>query len=285
MPAKYTSKRYSKTRSRVSRALAYSRYGKKGLGLVSRYMRDTTAPIPSRVPDVRDYASCSCSVALLNPVVNQVYQFNTLDLSSFDRAVQIARAYQMYRITKLTLHFRPTFDTYAPNGGSSKMNLYYVIDKSGSIPPNPTLVALRSMGAKAFQLDEKVLDVSWAPSVLDAALQVAPANNNASQYKISPWLSTSANIGGAWAPSTIDHLGITFCVEQLFTPQVTTYELEVEAQFEFKKPLWPVQGNGDAAKSISLEALMVPNNTPTTGDEYVGAGAGGSASASASMGS
>lgn len=271
MPFKQSYK--SSKRGGVSRATAYSRYGKKSLGLTSRYMRDATRPVPSRVPDVADYASCSCTVALANPVVNQMYQFNTLDLNAFDRAVQIARAYQLFRIKKITLHFRPTYDTFAANSGNSKMNLYYIIDKSGSVPPNPTLAALRSMGAKPFQMDEKVMDVSWVPSVLDAALQVAPGANNASQYKVSPWLSTSNVIGGPWAPSQIDHLGISFYVEQAFSTQITTYELEVEAQFEFKKPLWPVQAQGEI-QVLTLKDLVAPNNTPVGNEEYIGAGAG-----------
>lgn len=268
MPYKNTK---ASRRSGVSRASSYARYGKKSLGLQSRYVRDTTRPIPSAVGDVRDYASCSCSISTQNPVVNTMYQFNTLDLNSFDRAVQIARAYQMFRIKKISLHFRPTYDTFAANSGNSKMNLYYIIDKSGSVPPGPTLAALRSMGAKPFQMDEKVMTVSWAPSVLDAALAVAPATNGASQYKVSPWLSTNATIGGAWTPSVIDHLGISFYVEQAFSTQITTFELEVEAQIEFKKPLWPVQAAGEA---ITLKQMLIPNNAQVDDGNYVGAGSG-----------
>lgn len=261
---KKSSKKYQGKRSGRSRAAAYARYGKASLSSRVR-------PVPSHVRDVQDVASCSCTISTANPVVNQMYQFNTLDLNSFPRAVQIAQAYQMFRMKKITFRFRPTFDTYAANAGSSKMNLYYMIDKTGSIPPNPTLNSLKQMGAKPVQLDEEVVEVSWAPSVLDAALLTAGAVQvqGGAQYQISPWLSTNNNKGaGAWAASTIDHLGISFIVEQAFSPEVTSYELEVEVQFEFKKPLW-IEVAPPGQQALNGDALINSQN-----GQYIGAGAG-----------
>lgn len=254
---KLSARKYSPKRRRV-----YSR------SAMPRYDSAVIARVPSRVKDVPDWASCSCVEATANPVVNQMYQFNTLDLNSFDRAAAIARGYQFFRMKKLTFRFRPTYDTYIANGGNSKMNLYYMIDKSGSVPVNPTLASLRSMGAKPIQLDEKVTEISFAPSVLDSVLVdggAAPIQG-AGQYTISPWLSTNATpTGAAWTPSVVDHLGISFIVEQAFANAQTSYELEIEAQFEFKKPLWIVPANPPAPPAMSLQDLQ---------HSAVGAGAG-----------
>ena len=117
--------------------------------------------MPSPVRDVADWASMSCQAPpQQNPVVNTLYQFNNIQLSQFPRAIQVAQAYQMFRIKKATFRFKPTYDTFTANGGNSKLNLYYIIDKTGSLLPNASLSAIKQMGAKAFQLDEEPIEVS-----------------------------------------------------------------------------------------------------------------------------
>lgn len=145
---------------------------------------------------------------------------------------------------RITITFKPTYDTYAPTGGTTigKPNLYFMLDKSGSLPTNITLEGLKAMGARPRQLDEKNMSVSWAPSVLDytmIASGAAPTANPA-KYKISPWLSCNENIvaPGAFNPSRVDHLGLYWYVDQAnpgATPSV--YTVEIEVQFVFKKPL------------------------------------------------
>lgn len=198
----------------------------------------------TKARDVGDYASCSVKRTIVpdaggNFATNQMYDMRQTSLNTFQRAMTIARAYQHYRIKKITLTLKPTYDTYqsgAP-GGSSKANLFFMIDKSGSIPANPTLEALKQMGAKAHAFDEKPKTISWRPSVLNAALDNAGAPES-SQYRISPWLSTSTNpINGPWVASDIDHLGVFWYVEQLFGGGLQ-YNAEIEVQFQFKKPLY-----------------------------------------------
>lgn len=199
-----------------------------------------------------------------------MYESRNEDLNNYDRAVQVAKAYQHFRMKKITMTFKPTYDTFqsgAP-GGSSKCNFYYMIDKSGSIPQNPTLEQLKQMGAKAIPFDEKPIKVSWKPSVLTAD-QVAVGAVVASQYKVSPWLSTSINpMGAVWQPSTIDHLGIFFYVEQLFGGGLQ-YNAEIEVQFEFKKPLWiAAQGAAQPAlKVVSAQLDTSPDGIVGGGDE------------------
>lgn len=170
---------------------------------------------------------------------NTMYSLMNTQLIDYQRAVQVAAAYQHYRIKKITLTFKPTLDTFT-NGSSSKPNLYYMIDKSGTIPTNANLEALKQMGAKPIQLDEKNITVSWRPSVLESAMYAAGGVGAASssKYKVSPWLATTANnvSPGAFVPSGIDHLGCYWYVDQL-TPLGYQYTIECEVQFQFKKPL------------------------------------------------
>lgn len=206
--------------------------------------------------DVPEYASLSVRRSITDEggalfATNQMYDFRNIDLNSYDRAVIVAQAYQHYRIKKVTLTLKPTYDTYQQAAGAgSRPQLYYMIDKSGSIPDNVTIEALKQMGAKPIRFDEKPISISWRPSVLTSD-NVAPGVQFAAQYKISPWLSTSRNpLVNPWAPSQVDHLGLFWFVEQLFVGGVQ-YSADVEVQFQFKKPL-RLLVTGEAAKKVQV---------------------------------
>jgi len=211
--------------------------------------------------DVPDIASCSVKRSITpvgggNFQTNGMYDFRNVDLASYDRAVQVAQAYQHYRIKKITLTLKPTFDTYQQGVGTgSRPNLYYMIDKSGSIPDNVQLEQLKQMGAKAHRFDEKPFTISWRPSVLTADT-TAPGVVGSAQYRISPWLSTASRpLINPWAPSTVDHLGIFWYVEQLFNGTVQ-YNAEVEVQFQFKKPLMtPASSSAPLATKVAVAIL------------------------------
>lgn len=223
-----------------------------------------------RSTNVAEYASLSCKRTLQtggqNFQVNQLYNLMNTQLIDYDRAVQVAAAYQHYRIKKVCVTFKPTFDTFVNSGANtmSKMHLYFMIDKSGSIPTNVTLEGLKQMGARPFALDEKEKKVTWSPSVLESAMyQPGIGNSVQSKYIISPWLTTAANPvqPGAFVPSGIEHLGLYWYCEQLLTPGNTVYEVEVEVQFEFKKALAP-NSTGD---SIALPAQVAVINSSKDG--------------------
>jgi len=196
--------------------------------------------------NVREYASCSVSQWInKNTVANQIYNMRDIALGQFARAVQVAKAYQHYRIKKVTMEFKPSYDTFAPQNFPAGANLqvpylFYIIDKSGSVPTNVDTPALRQMGAKPIRFDDKTIKVSWRPSVLTETFGQA---NAASQYKISPWLSTNANAlnPGLFVPSDIDHLGIFWKVDRNGNLpagfEEYTYDVQITVEFEFKKPL------------------------------------------------
>lgn len=204
-----------------------------------------------RAKNVAEWASCSETYSNINPnpgappLTNAMFPSNTMyvkrdfSLDQFARATQIAKGYQHYRIKKITMKFKPLVDTFTNSGAlASVPNFYYMIDKSGSLPNNPTLAMLKQMGAKARRFDDNSVTATWRPSVLDLAA-TAPANASSAQYKISPWLSTNANqLGvGVWNPSTVDHLGIFWQSEQDVAAQIAYYSIETTVEFQFKKPL------------------------------------------------
>lgn len=188
--------------------------------------------------NVNEYASCSVTRSFSATNFNTIYNIDQINLVDFTRAAGIAQYYQHYRIKGITMTWKPTFDTYSStlNGGAWKPTLYYMIDKSGSIPDNVTLEALKMMGAKPHVFDEKPISRTYAPSVL--TFDQSLGGQLASQYKVSPWLNTNRNATnpGAWVASDINHLGMKWYIEQ-GNAQGFQFSAEVEIQFEFKKPL------------------------------------------------
>lgn len=201
--------------------------------------------------------------------VNQMYTLMNTTLDQFDRAATVAQAYQHYRIKYINITVKSPYDTYASQAaGWSKPKLFYMLDKAGALPTNINLEGLKQMGAKPRDLDEKPLNIGWRPSVLQVDM-IAPGgpgvvNGQATQYKISPWLSTSnVSVGQPWNPSTVDHLGVYWYVEAAATgvpPAPLIYFVEVEVQFEFKKPLISNSvGLSDALPAITAKLDLSPD--------------------------
>jgi len=216
------------------------------------------APARRRLPkNVPEIASCSEVFLTADATSNTMYGPNTLGLDQFKRASGIARQYQEYRITNIKYTFKPQFDTFAVNTDAATAlripHLYYMIDKAQSLPLNTTLATLRSMGAKPRRFDDKDIVVSWAPGV-QLAVNAGALAGTLSKPMISPWLSTNANPDASWTPSSTDHAGIYFQLDAGVLPGDGTYEygVEVECQFQFRKPMLPIAANEESvlAKDI-----------------------------------
>ena len=140
------------------------------------------------------------------------------------------------------MRIKSPFDTFVNSGNAyQKPYLYYMLDKSGGIPTNVQLEGLKQMGARPRVMDEKAIVVSWKPSVLDFSATSLPGGIGLpNHYKLSPWLSTGeVPQSTPWTPSQVDHLGIYWGAFASLsgTAPAITYDVEVEVQFQFKKPL------------------------------------------------
>jgi len=192
------------------------------------------------VPDIAKLTE-STPLTVYNCVMNYMYQKRDFTISVNPRASAVANAYQHYRIKKVTLIIRPQVDTFTGGVGYTAPNFYYMIDKTGSIPTNVTLNALKSMGAKPIRLDDKTIKISWRPSVLQDVQDVNPTapGQRPVSYKISPWLSTNANAlnPGVFACSSVDHLGIFWYAETPSGASTLQYNVEAVLDVEYKKPM------------------------------------------------
>ena len=236
-----------------------------------------SAPRRNLKGNTPEYASASVKSTLL-PAGGTAFTANTLynkintQLSDFTRAVGLAQYYQHYRMSNIKITFKPTLDSFIPNQVPSatftKPYLYYMIDKSGSISTNSTLEALKQMGARPRALDEKPITVSWAPSILtaDATATTAGLAIAAAQYKISPWLSTQSAPGnpGVFVASSVDHFGLYWYVDSQLGGTTITYQVEIEVQFQFKKPLLVL--NSSAYSAIPGVMPIYDNSTDGIAD-------------------
>lgn len=202
-----------------------------------------------------DIASCTETINLADPTMNTMYIINNTALDQFARSKLVAQAYQSYRITSINVRFKPRFDTYSSATPSTLPYLYYMIDKSGSIPTNIGVAELLKMGAKPIRFDDKTLNIKWRPGVITNAT-VAPGGASSSsvpsRYAISPWLATNAsNTSATWSASTIDHLGLFFYVET--SGPLSLFDVEITCDFQFKKPLVLVSDENPQAQTLAIE--------------------------------
>lgn len=225
-----------------------------------------------------EFASAKQNIELSNDPVNSVYRIDDINLSQFDRLVQIARSYQYFRFTKVIMKFKPLVDTFAiqgtgPGTFQSVPYLYTLINKSDTL--NSVVGGfngLRDAGCRPRRFDDKTITVAWRPTVAQG-VSLSETNNTMSYatYRTSPWLSTNLNVmvpGGSavWAASTVPHLGLMYGVEQANSgDQVLPYSVEIEVHAQFKKPL---QFTGDSILAPALKKEIVARPDPA-GDSHL----------------
>lgn len=190
-----------------------------------------------------EFASAKQTIALPNDTMGTLYDLSNINLSQFDRLVQVARAYQFFRFTKIEVKFMPYTDTYI---STSVPYLHWVINKSDNLVAS-SFNQLRDAGAKQIRFDDNSINVSWKPSVQVGVAQAQPPGHVPdivawSSYRTSPWLSTenlpSANLDpSSWAPSTVPHRGLLYGVEQDYpNPEASYYGISITVHAQYKKP-------------------------------------------------
>lgn len=174
---------------------------------------------------------------------NGVYNFYNLSLSQFPRAVAVAKAYREFRITGVTVRFKPWYDTYVnwTGNASSLPYLLHIIDKTRTFSDIRTRTDFLNAGAKSLRFDDKTMIVKYKPAVMIAGAEQDPVVATFSKPLISPWLSTNdnmsrPNLSVPWHPSAVEHNGIVYTVNQdsgQGAPPVI-YSVEVSVEFEFR---------------------------------------------------
>lgn len=212
---------------------------------------------------------CSANTA------SQVYYANNFSLTNSLRAVQVAQAFQEYRIAKVEMFVKPVADTYDANiiataAAPGLPTFYYMIDKTSALMTSTTTTqTLKNAGAKPIRLDDKTIKVAFKPAVCIGSSDAgpggtAPIEELAALHKVSPWITTNANAatpGALWVPNSVDHYGIVFGAEQ--TRGSTPTEVGVVSwaiTYEFRKPLWFTNAApGSAPVQLDLDEYVPPS--------------------------
>lgn len=217
--------------------------GKKRGGMRRRRMR--RPGLKRALSTQAQFAKVTEVLGSQNVTPNTYYYNYNIQLFGSARAVQVAQAYQFYRISKVTYKFKPVYDTFIANsaGAASVPQLYWRIDREGNIPINSTLNTLKATGSKPFRLDDKIITVSFKPAVSLTTTDNPGTNAYAGPYKISPWLptqNTATSVGaGIFSPNSCDHRGLVWWVDMgQATGIQTVCQVEVVVTYEFKNALW-----------------------------------------------
>lgn len=168
---------------------------------------------------------------------NTTYRLYDIAIQQFDRAVLLARAHQMYRIKKVTLRFKPLLDTFAVGGsGDTVPQLYYQIDTQQALSANVGLNQLKQMGCTPRRFDDRTITAKFTPGVLDNVNDTAVGGGAFSKRMLAPWLNTTDDpFANPVAISTVDHKGITWCVEETLGVSAN-YTVDLIIDVQFKKP-------------------------------------------------
>lgn len=200
---------------------------------------------------------------------NQSYLLYDIQLSQYARAVNAAKAYQLYRIKNVKVVISPLSDTFAAGGGTSVPYMYFQIDRTRNLDNIRTASEFKQLGCVPRRLDDKIISFQWAPSVLNTTLDNAANNSGVfNQYKISPWLrcrdeNTNPPAPGVWNPDTTDHQGLVFLCENSGGADVP-FKCEIHVDFEFMKPAHPTiitEGHPEPLELNTL-AIEVGGETP-----------------------
>lgn len=252
---------------------ATKKTAKKGMRRMKRVFR------PKRSLAYSEFASASQTIRTADDNMNTVFKLDDIRLASFDRLVNISKAYQYYRITGVEVTFMPYADTYqtsllntagAPQITSSVPYMYWLINKGDNVELD-SFDALRDAGAKPLRFDDKNIKVRWTPFVRQSASidPSAPVLNNFVLTRKSPWLSTNNNAGlgtAAWAPSLVSHGGLLYGVQQTYIARVdpeyqNVYGVTITVHVQFKKPL-NQPGGPRQVPAVTKEIIPVEEEVP-----------------------
>lgn len=192
---------------------------------------------------------------------------SVVSLDMFSRATDMADNFQEYRIAKLVYKYTPLFDTYL-NTTVTPSSVPYLYTKRHVTPAPATfnLDYLKALGAKPRRLDDKTLNQSYTPNVVQFVntstyTQTTPPSVLSGLKPIfKPWLTTYQNnpLVPA-APAFMDkteHFGHAFWLDQGFSDALNICELEVTAYFEFRKP-WDKPSSQSGKPTIRLGKKVV----------------------------
>jgi len=205
--------------------------------------RRATRPRKARGLVTTDPNRAACVEILPDMVINHntPYIFSKAGITG-SRASALAAQFGFYRIAKITYVHRPYFDTFSgdatgvdPGNPITVPQLYYQMNRYGDAPAVWDGDYIRSLGSKPIRFDDKNVTISYKPNMLMVGED--NAGNDASQVKMTPWISTDETPGdGAFTLSTAEHFGHLLYIDAAASAPGQVGVLDVQVHYEFKTP-------------------------------------------------
>jgi len=216
-------------------------YRKRRMGRGKRRMyrkRPTTNSSKSMIKD--NYAKCS-SISGATPLNSaQAYNFQFQLANAPTRVLNVAKAYQEFKIDYVEVRLKPYYDTYSTTTATTGVvapQLYHQIIKDPSVVDMVDISQFRLNGINAIPFTKDGNKV-WR---YKPAASIVPNGSGASasgMIKVSPWLDTEDFTSTAAAPvfSTTEHYGSALWIDGGSTTKVEMATVEVEVHYVFRKP-------------------------------------------------
>lgn len=169
-----------------------------------------------------------------------------VQLNDLVRAQVLAKAYQYYRITKVVFKFKPLYDTFSTLGPSTIPQLYFMYDRSNTLP-FLTAPQFEQVGVKAIRFDDKMVHKVLRPAVIGEANGNLPAD-----YRISPWLPCNTDTTGGYTLSAVEHQGVVALITKMYPTDATVYDTDIIVTVQFKSPLVP--GSSESTHQVKMNA-------------------------------
>lgn len=183
-------------------------------------------------------------------------------IGDLTRAPLIAQNFQYYRITNITMRFKPQADTFQFSGGANIIpSMYFLYDRANTLP-ELNAQEFEDLGAKPIRFDDKIIVKKLKPSVV--LIDNAPVGGGLLPANVTytPWLPCSANPAGNFVLNNIDHHGVVYFIEKVNANDATPYDCDITYTVQFKAPA--VKGSESSTKKRSLKFKGGMPEQPTT---------------------
>lgn len=227
-----TSKRSAKTKSKAKRS-----YKKKATSNSSASM-------------IKDNNARASSISTQTPLdSNTAYNFQFQLVNASTRILNVAKAYQEFKIDYVEVRLKPYYDTFATGAtaGITAPQLYHQIIKDPSVSDMVDISQFRYNGINPMPFSKDGNKV-WRYKPAASVVPVGAGSSASGMIKVSPWLDTEDFTSTATTPvfSTTQHYGSSLWIDTVEATKIPLANVEVEIHYVFRKPRSDYVNSGNA---------------------------------------
>lgn len=190
----------------------------------------------------KDNFAAASSIAIADRLLNTntAYNFTYQLQNAPSRVINIAKAYQEFKIDYVEVRFKPLYDTYtteAATPGITVPQLYHQIIKDPSVADMVDISQFKANGLNAMSL-AKDGNMVWRYKPAVAISAQGSTGNDPAIIRTSPWMNTEDTTSTPTTPvfNQTTHYGSCLWVNSTITTPFAVANIEVEVHYKFRKP-------------------------------------------------